>query len=193
MTMEEYLFRVYLKRRCLSTVTITKSRNAVRNFDKFAGRIERLDQRHVDAFREWLINRGLQTCTAKNYTDWVRPVAREWFPRGPWRHFVDADLPGTLDQVFVGQFAQRRLRPITDADTTRRYGSTLHLFGQYLDRPAMLTDLTAARVAGFLGWLKKERGSGDWNTAHHAMRLGSLWRWAWRNDLVENPPTWRAS
>jgi hypothetical protein len=193
-TLESYLFTVYVHEKRLSSRTVGNLRFAARQFDAFAGPIQTLDEGHVDRFREWLINHGKTMLTASAYRESAKTIARHWFPNGPWGHvvvFLDADVPGTLDCVFLRQFVHRNGRRVNDADTHRRYGQTFKLFTQFLGRPATLADLETRRVSEFLEWLKKTQRIGNWAVGHHAMRIGSLWCWACRSGLIENPPTWR--
>lgn len=193
MTMERYFVEVYTRRHRLCARTLPAMRYAARRFDAFAKQRRSLNEATFTRFRKWLANAGYGDAS---YWRMAKVIARDRNPRGPWAQppsFLERETPGTLDHCFVTSFAKRSGRAVRDKQTRRRYSGSISLFGEYLGRPAMLTDLASACVNAFLRWIVRRRGLSDWTAANHAQRIGSLWRWAWFSGLVETPPTWRTA
>jgi site-specific recombinase XerD len=173
-------------------------RTAVRKFEAFDGKakLRDIDRAKLIAFTKWYCAQGGKPSAVKRYCATIRMIVRYWnparfaerFPRRITPIFEHSGIDGTLDCAFLNRF--RRGSRIRTRRTVRQYGITLRLFSEQLGRAARLDDLSTARVSAFLTWLGTEHQATKRTVANHAQRISAMWRWAYCNWLVKQPPTW---
>ena len=100
----------------------------------------------------------------------------------------DVDVKGSLEQIFMNEYLPQRTR-IGSVQTVRQYGRCLRLFGEFLERPAVLADLTDKSVGKFLRWLIEVGGVKPTTANGYVKQVKAIWVWAARKRLVRDFPT----
>jgi hypothetical protein len=202
-TVLDYYLSVYLPQHVAGRRMCARMANqfgtAIDKLEKFAGekvRCSVVNAGFLRGFEVWCKSRFKGPYVSK-YVVPVRRVVWHWNPKqfayasNQLPHFSGKGVPGTLDDVFCNQFAVGRR--IQAQRTFRQYGSTLCLFAEQLERPALLEDLTEDRLAAFAKWLVVRRGNTIRTATNHMQRMAALWNWAARNGLSKAPVWWRVA
>ena len=92
----------------------------------------------------------------------------------------------SLESYFIGDFAPRFLRGRTD-NTKRLYKISIRTFGKFLERSAMLSDLTDETVDRHLDWFHAKPRSAATVNKERANLL-AIWRFACRKGDLEKWP-----
>jgi integrase len=146
-------------------------------------------------FESWLLANGHKAKTASSIVSGVRSIARHWDPKR-WSiirgrqtlSWHNADETGTLEKIFHDDYLPERTR-IGSVQTIRQYGRCLRLFGEYLERPAVLADLTDKVVGTFLRWLVDHQGVKVHTANGYVKQIKAIWNWAAKKRLVKLFPT----
>jgi len=199
----EYVEKFYLPGKAERGAILTRAtqryyRSAAIQFDECHGQkiaMQDIDDAKLAKFRYWLLGRGYKNRSASDRVSAVRSMARDCLPdRWPIEHgrvplsWQVADVQGTLEQIFHSDYLPERTR-IGSAQTIRQYGRCLRLFGEYLERPATLDDLTDKMVGSFLRWLVRDGGVRAVTANGYVKQVKALWNWAAKKRLVPMFPT----
>jgi integrase len=149
-------------------------------------------------YRHWMEDEGLQSRTASERLRLIRSVVRHWDPAKfpisdihPVLQLVDADVKGTLEQIFVQEYLPQRTR-ITSDQTVRQYKRCLLLFGRFLEHPARPADLNDRTVGRFLRWLVSDgeiKAIKAVSANGYVKQLLAIWTWLAKQRVVEKFPT----
>ncbi|HBE66920.1 MAG TPA: hypothetical protein DDW52_02095 [Planctomycetaceae bacterium] len=94
----------------------------------------------------------------------------------------------TIWGMFCSKYRPQRLTG-KSPETTRMYGLSVAMFGRWLGRPALLSDLTDERVSQFIAWRAENRTLAT--AGKDAQQLLALWRFAALSRLGPDAPTIR--
>ena len=160
-------------------------RQAVSTFSEFLERPALLSDLTIDQatwFAEWLIRNGrLQQMKSCLRTVWRFAAARGLAEPidNPTREATRDMTPGT-----VSHFLETEFIPGKAAGKTSGYHSlcrrAVNLFSEFLERPALLTDLTPENVERYTHWVRSVSTKRLWT------QLRSIWRFAAARGLARN-------
>ncbi len=151
----------------------------------------------LDAYQSRMLADGYSVKYVRNSVWAMKTVVRHWNPkalpdlRGTAQgtvNFVDADIQGTLEHIFVNDYLPERVG-ISSPSTIRQYGRCLRLFGVFLGRPAETKDLTDRCVGQFLRWLVESEGVRPVTANGYVKQVKALWNWLAKKRVVEHFPT----
>jgi integrase len=176
-------------------------RGAVFAFLAFVEReigLHEIDSELCNQFLAWRITNGYARHTSRNYAYAIKAIARHKFPDAfptdgkgsgqPNVSFADADIEGTLDQIFKDCYLPERTS-ISSPMTIRQYGRCLHLFSVFVGRPCEPADLTDRKVGKFLRWLVEVEGVKPVTANGYVKQLKALWTWLAKKRVVDLFPT----
>lgn len=178
---------------------IIGSRRAQHLFRHFVGDylVNEINQEILDTYKERLVEAGYSKTTAEGQCTHLRAVVRTVCPEAipdrrllPGNGVAGAAARWTDDKVlsivFKKQFATQQLADRREFEK-RKYTAAIGLFGEFLERPARLCDLTNESLAKLQAWLSdSQRSTGSIETIHeHLLTLG---RWCEEKRLVDKGP-----
>jgi integrase len=151
----------------------------------------------IAGFIVWMSDHGFREKSGKTYTYALRAILRQWNPEKfhtaashellPVR-FIDADLSGTLEQIFLDQYVPENPR-VTSQKTLIQYGIVFRQFTEFLGHVATLADLSDANVCKFMRWRIEVCGNKPVSARNHGKRLKAVWNWAAKKRMVDLFPT----
>jgi site-specific recombinase XerD len=201
-TIAKFLEEVYVpeKRRTvgLSIDTAAWYRQEIQQLDKFVGRpvkLREISDALLADFCQWRIDRGCKEKTAHAGRQTVKSILRFWRPdehpknlrTGPSRQFLEADVNGSLEQLFQEHYLPAKPK-ISSPHTITQYGRSLRKFTEFLGHTATLADLSDKTLGQFLRH-RLDAGVCARTVNGEAKQIKAIWNWAAKKHLVTEFPT----
>lgn len=93
-----------------------------------------------------------------------------------------------LSEVCIANYFPVNLS-ITSDKTALQYRYAIESFGEWLNRPARVSDLSDDNLAGWMRWLLRECKLSPYTANEKAGRIKALWTWLAKRGIVKTFPT----
>lgn len=151
----------------------------------------------LERFAKWLYKNGSAKGVPERCCEIMRSIIRHWrpdvFPKPlktgqPDMKFLDSDIDGTLENVFLHRYLPVRTK-IRSQATINSYGKAIRRFSEFLGHTATLDDLTDEICGRFLRWLVDVKGNKAVTANGQFKTIKALWGWCAKKRLVKEFPT----